>query len=140
MSNFHLNIYTPNGVTIKDLKCNDLTIPTVKGEINVLPGHTHVLAELDIGILTAKTDGSDRHFSMAHGLCKVLGDQVTILAQTSERPEDIDIERAQSARHKAESRLKSNEVLTDVELIEYQRKLHRANTRLRLADRANQQI
>jgi F-type H+-transporting ATPase subunit epsilon len=140
MSNFLLNIYTPNGVVIKSLKCSELTIPTVRGEINVLPGHTHVLTELDTGIMTAKTESNNRHFSMTAGLCKILGDNITILSTTSECAEDIDVDRAKSAKSKAESRLQGNEVLTDVDLIKYQRKLQRANTRLRLAERHNQQI
>ena len=140
MSNFLLNIYTPNGVVIRDLKCLELIIPTVRGEINVLPGHTHVLTELDTGVLTAKTDGSTRNFSMTAGLCKVLGDKITILSTTSERAEDIDIERAKVAKAKAESRLKGTDPLTDVEVIKFQRKLQRANTRLRLAERASQMI
>lgn len=140
MSDFVLNIYTPNGVVIKNMKCSELTVPTVRGEINVLPGHTHILSEVDTGILTVQTDSGLRHFSMTAGLLKVLGENVTILSTTSEKSEDIDIERAKSALAKAQSRLQGNEVLTDVELIKYQRKQARANTRLRLAERSSQMI
>lgn len=140
MSDFLLNIYTPNGVVIRNLKCSELTIPTVRGEINVLPGHTHILSEIDTGVLTVKTDGANRQFSMTAGLLKVLGDEVTILSTTSEKAEDIDYNRAQSALSKAQSRLQGNDSLTDVELIKFQRKLARANTRLRLAQRASQHI
>lgn len=140
MSNFLLNIYTPNGVVIKDLKCSELAIPTVRGEINVLPGHTHILTEIDTGIMSVKTESNEKHFSMTAGLCKVLGDKITILSTTSEKAEEIDLERARAAKLKAEARLKSNEPLTDVDMIKFQRKLQRANTRLRLAERASQQI
>lgn len=134
MSNFNLNIYTPNGIVVKQLACQELLIPTIGGEINVLPGHTHVLAQLEAGILTAKTGSSDRHFTMTGGLCKVLGKEVTILSTTSETAEKIDVERAKAAKSKAESRLAGNEILTDAQLIKFQRKLERAKARIQLGN------
>lgn len=134
MSNFNLNIYTPNGSVIKGLNCNELLIPTMNGEINVLEGHTHVIAELEHGVLTAKTDMGNRHFTMTAGLCKVLGDEVTILSTTSEDIEKIDIERAQAAKKKAESRLENADALTDVHRIKFERKLKRAQLRIDAAN------
>lgn len=133
-SAFKLNLYTPKGVVIKDLECNDIVIPTVRGEINILPEHTHILTELSTGILTAKTPMGARHFSVTAGLCRVLQDTVTILSFTSERAEDIDLERARSAKAKAHDRLSGKENLTDVDLIKFRRKLERAELRLRLAN------
>lgn len=131
---FKLNLYTPKGVVIKDLECNDIVIPTVRGEINILPEHTHILTELSTGVLTAKTPMGLRHFSVTAGLCRVLQDTVTILSFTSERAEDIDLERAKSAKSKAMDRLSGKENLTDVDLIKFRRKLERAELRLRLAN------
>jgi len=133
-ASFKLNLYTPKGVVIKDLECNDITIPTVRGQINVLPEHTHILTELSTGILTAKTPMGTRHFSVTAGLCRVLKDTITILSFTSERAEDVDIERAKAARAKATDRLSGKEALSDVELIKFRRKLERAELRLRLAN------
>ena len=133
-SAFKLNLYTPKGVVIKDLECNDIVIPTVRGEINILPEHTHILTELSTGILTAKTPMGLRHFSVTAGLCRVLQDTVTILSFTSERAEDIDLERARSAKAKAHDRLSGKETLTDVDLIKFRRKRERAELRLRLAN------
>lgn len=133
-SAFKLNLFTPKGVVIKDLECNDIVIPTVRGEINILPEHTHILTELSTGILTAKTSMGPRHFSVTAGLCRVLQDTVTILSFTSERAEDIDLERAKSAKAKAHDRLSGKDNLTDVDLIKFRRKLERAELRLRLAN------
>jgi F-type H+-transporting ATPase subunit epsilon len=133
-SAFKLNLYTPKGVVIRDLECNDIVIPTVRGEINILPEHTHILTELGTGILTAKTANGVRHFSVTAGLCRVLKDNVTILSFTSERVEDIDVERAKSAKAKAADRLAGRENLTDVDLIKFRRKLERAEMRLRAAN------
>lgn len=133
-ASFKLNLYTPKGVVIKDLECNDITIPTVRGQINVLPEHTHILTELSTGILVAKTSMGTRHFSVTAGLCRVLQDTITILSFTSEKAEDVDIERAKSAKAKAIDRLSGKDNLTDVDLIKFRRKLERAELRLRLAN------
>ncbi|MFL5783084.1 MAG: ATP synthase F1 subunit epsilon [Bacteriovoracaceae bacterium] len=133
-SAFKLNLYTPKGVVIRELECNDIVIPTVRGEINILPEHTHILTELGTGILTAKTPNGVRNFSVTAGLCRVLKDNVTILSFTSERAEDIDIERAKSAKSKATDRLAGKENLTDVDLIKFRRKLERAEMRIRAAN------
>ncbi len=133
MSSFKLNIYTPNGPVVKDMACEELTVPTASGLINVLKGHTHLISELDTGILKAKfANGQVRHFTIAGGLFKILGQEVKVLAKTSEAPEKIDIERAQSAQKKAEDRL--NSALPSVEQIKFRRKLERAKNRIRLAN------
>lgn len=131
---FKLNLFTPKGTVIRDLECFDIVIPTVRGEINILPEHTHILTELSSGILTAKTSMGTRHFSVTAGLCRVLKDTVTVLSFTSERAEDIDLERAKSAKAKAMDRLSGKEHLNDVDLIKFRRKLERAELRLRLAN------
>src|SRR5690606_1185476 len=114
--------------------CNDITIPTVRGEINILPEHTHILTELSTGVLTAKSSMGLRHFSVTAGLCRVLKDTVTILSFTSEKADQIDIERAKSAKTKAMDRLSGKDSLSDVDLIKFRRKLERAELRLRLAN------
>lgn len=135
MSYFNLDVFTPNGVLVHQLACDELIIPTKAGEINVLPDHTHLISELTSGILIAKSkSGTSRHFAVHAGLCKVLGTKVTVLSSTSEKAEDIDLERAKSARAKAESRLQSMDALSDVEYIKFRRKLDRANVRIKMAD------
>ena len=135
MAAFKLNLFTPKGNVVKGLECADITVPTVRGEINILPDHTHILTELGTGVLTAKTpDGAVRHFSVTAGLCRVMQDTVTVLSFTSEKPEQIDIERAKAAKAKAASRLAGESNLSDVELIKFRRKLERAEMRLRLGN------
>jgi F-type H+-transporting ATPase subunit epsilon len=133
-ASFKLNLFTPKGAVIKDLECNDIIIPTVRGDINILPDHTHILTELSTGVMTAKTPMGPRHFSVTAGLCRVLKDTVTILSFTSEKAEDIDVERAKSAKAKANDRLTSKDSLSDVDMIKFRRKLERAELRIRLAN------
>jgi F-type H+-transporting ATPase subunit epsilon len=134
MAAFKLNLFTPNGVIIKGLECDDLVIPTCRGEINVLPNHTHILTELSTGVLTTKSSSGTRHFSVTAGFCKVLAGEVNVLSYTSETPDQIDIERAKSAKAKAESRLQGQDSLSDVQMIKFRRKLERSLMRIRLAN------
>jgi F-type H+-transporting ATPase subunit epsilon len=134
MANFKLNLYTPKGTIVSSLPCDELIIPTSRGEINVLPEHTHLLTELGTGILTAKTPTGSRHFSVTAGLCQIMKETVTVLSFISETADAIDVERAKAAKAKATSRLSGQSSLSDVELIKFRRKLERAETRLRLAN------
>ena len=84
--------------------------------------------------MTVKTSMGARHYSVTAGLCRVLKDTVTILSFTSERAEDIDMERAKSAKSKATDRLSGKVSLSDVDLIKFRRKLERAELRIRLAN------
>lgn len=133
-SAFKLNLYTPKGTVVKNLECNDIVIPTVRGEINILPDHTHILTELSTGIMTVKTSMGARHFSVTAGLCRVLKDTVTILSFTSESADQIDLERAKAAKAKAIDRMSGKESLSDIDVIKFQRKLYRAELRLKLAN------
>ena len=133
MSSFKLNIFTPNGVIINGYSCEELSIPTSTGMINVLKGHTHLITELGTGILKVKLgNGQARHFTMAGGLCKVLGSTVTILAKSSESSDKINHERAKSALSKAQSRL--SKTAASIDTIKYQRKVERAKNRLKIAN------
>lgn len=134
MSNYNVDIFTPNGVVVHNLGADELYVPTKAGEINVLKDHTHLITELSSGMLTAKSSSGDRHFAVHSGLCKILGNKVTILSSTSEKAEEIDVERAKAAKAKAESRLNDFDSLTDVDYIKFKRKLDRANVRLKLAE------
>ena len=134
MAAFKLNLFTPKGVVIKDLEANDIVIPTVRGEINILPEHTHILTELSTGLMTVKTPMGTRHFTVTAGLCRVLKDTVTVLSFTSERADEVDLERAKSAKAKATDRLSGKEPISDVDLIKFTRKLESAELRIRAAN------
>lgn len=134
MAAFKLSLLTPRGTIVKNLECSEVTIPTVRGEISILPDHTHILTELGTGILTLKSNMGTRHFSVTAGICRVMKGTISILSFVSEEANSVDVERAKSAKSKATSRLSGQETLSDVDLIKFRRKLERAETRLRLAN------
>ena len=106
-------------------------IPGLNGYLGVLPGHAPLITELGVGVITYRASGMTKTLSVAWGFAEVLQDKVTILAETAERPEEIDVARAQQAKERAEQLLKSNDPELDYDRA--QDDLRRAETRLRVA-------
>lgn len=130
MSNFVVNILTPSSVVAKHVPADSVFIPTLKGEIEVLAGHTHIVEKLATGSVEVHGEDSERFFTVTNGIVKVLNDQITILSMTSEEDSQIDEERASNALIYAREKLKGT--LTDEELVKYRRKVERAQLRLQL--------
>jgi F-type H+-transporting ATPase subunit epsilon len=125
-----LEIVTPEKLVVKDV-AEEAQIPAKKGYMGVLPGHAPTITELAVGEITYRDSGITHHLACAWGFAEVLPDKVTILAETAERAEDIDVKRAEEAKARAEERLRSGETTTD-----YQRALtalKRAEVRLAVA-------
>ena len=84
---------------------DEVEIPGADGYFGVLPGHTPLLALLGAGELWYR-QGQEKHYLLiAFGFAEVQPDQVTILAEVAERPDEIDVSRAEAARRRAEERL-----------------------------------
>jgi F-type H+-transporting ATPase subunit epsilon len=93
----------------------EVTIPGTDGELGILPGHAPLMTELGIGELNYRTANSSQPLSVAviRGFAEVLPDRVTLLAETAERAEEIDLQRAEAAKARAEKRLASNDTNID---------------------------
>jgi len=99
-----LEIVTPDQLLVRD-EVDEVQVPAAEGYMGILPGHTPLLAMLKIGELWYRKGSEKFYLSIAFGFVEVLPARVTILAQVAERPEDIDRERAERARRRAEERL-----------------------------------
>jgi F-type H+-transporting ATPase subunit epsilon len=99
-----LQIVTPDRLIVED-QVDEVEIPGAEGYFGVLPGHTPMLASLAVGELWYRKGQEKTFLSIAFGFAEVLPDRVTILARLAERAEDIDAERAEAARRRAEKRL-----------------------------------
>ncbi len=132
MNNFTVDILTPNKVVAKNIPAENVVIPTLKGQIEVMKDHTHVVEKLETGIVTVLggSDDADRNFFVTVGICKVLQDKITILSNTAEESHEVDLERAELALNNAEEMLAGT--LSDVELSKYRRKAERAKLRIQL--------
>jgi F-type H+-transporting ATPase subunit epsilon len=101
-----LIIVTPERQLLRE-SVVEVTLPGAEGQLGVLPGHAPLITELGIGELSFETKGSSESVPVAviSGFAEILGDRVTVLAETAERPEEIDISRAEEAKKRAEQRL-----------------------------------
>jgi F-type H+-transporting ATPase subunit epsilon len=99
-----LTIVTPERAVVHE-EVDELQVPGAEGYLGVLPGHAPLFSELKVGELGYRK--GDRWFflSVAWGFVEVLPNQVRILAETAERAQEIDIERATRAKQRAEERL-----------------------------------
>ena len=84
---------------------DEVEIPGEEGYFGVLPGHAPLLAALRTGELWYRTGAEKKYAFVAGGFAEVLPDRVAILAPVAERAEDIDTQRAEAARRRAEERL-----------------------------------
>ena len=127
---FQLEIVTPAKLMVKDV-AEEAQIPGLSGYLGILPWHAPLITELAVGVITYKASGATHTLSVAWGFAEVLPDKVTILAEAAERPQEIDVARAQEARNRAETLLKSNDPKVDYARAEDA--LQRADTRLSVA-------
>ena len=101
-----LEIVTPDRALVTE-QVDEVQLPGAEGYFGVLPGHTPLLATLHVGEMWYRV-GQERHYlSIAFGFAEILPERVTVLAQIAERAQDIDIERAERAKRRAEERLQA---------------------------------
>jgi F-type H+-transporting ATPase subunit epsilon len=93
----------------------EAVLPGAEGELGILPGHAPLITELGIGELRYRGAGANPSGGLAiiQGFAEVLGDRVTVLAETAERAAEIDLARAEAAKARAEQRLASGDTNID---------------------------
>ncbi|GAX89611.1 F0F1 ATP synthase subunit epsilon [Effusibacillus lacus] len=105
MKTVPLEIVTPERIVFSD----DVQMVIARGgagDVGILPGHTPLVTTLKISAVRLKLkDGSEQHVAVTGGFLEVKPQKVTILAEAAELPEEIDIDRAERARERAEARL-----------------------------------
>lgn len=130
---FELEIVTPERLVVKET-VTEAQIPAKNGYIGVLPGHAPLITELSVGEITYRAAGAVARLAVAWGFAEVLPNKTTILAESAERAEDIDVKRAEAARARAEQFLKSNDPNVDQDRA--LNALKRAEVRLQVAEHA----
>jgi F-type H+-transporting ATPase subunit epsilon len=131
---FKLEIVTPEKRVV-DTAASEVQIPGKNGYLGILPGHAPLITELSVGEISYRSESEEEHLAVAWGFAEVLPDKVTILAETAERPSEIDVDRARKAKERAEKRLASGDTNVDVE--RSLSALHKAETRLEVAEKNN---
>jgi len=119
---------------------DEVVIPGFDGYFGVLPGHTPLLALLGTGELWYR-QGQEKHYvAIAFGFVEVLPDHVTVLAQVGERAQEIDIQRAERAKQRAETLLASPTANVDLDIERARIALMKSLIRLQVATRARTRV
>lgn len=131
---FALEVVTPERVVVSRRDVVSLVAPGALGYLGVLANHSPLMAELTVGHLDfRRTDGSTDSMAVSGGFLEVLRNKVTVLAETAELKDEIDVERAQRALLRAQERLAAPS--SDIDLARADAALMRALNRLRVARR-----
>jgi len=133
-----LQLTTPERVVLNET-FDSATIPTQEGEITVLPGHIPLVANLQPGMITVRRAGKESFLSVSGGFVEVQpgtggsGTKIVLLADTAERAEELDLEKIEAARAKAEQLLTEKRHADDVSQAAAVAALERELARARVA-------
>ena len=100
-----LELVTPERLLLTE-EVDEVVAPGYEGEFGVLPEHTQYLAIMNIGLLRYRKGSETRVIALGGGFAEVTPERVVVMAETAERAEEIDVERARRARERAEAALK----------------------------------
>jgi len=127
-----LEVVTPERRVLAE-SVNSVTVPGRGGEMQILPGHAALISELQTGVLSYNEDGTTFQLHVSGGFVEVNNDQVAVLAEVAERPEEIDAARARLTREHTEKELSSWSG-TEEDFEKARAKLERSVVRLQLTD------
>ena len=132
MSSFRLQIVTPDG-SLFDGQAEALRLRTSEGYVSIRAGHVDYIAALDVGMVSVTKDGTTRDAACGGGFISVEKGEVRLVATTFEYADEIDVERAESAKKRAEERLAQAQAERDIALAKA--KLSRALNRIDVAEK-----
>jgi len=133
MDGINLEIITPEKTIYKDV-INSITIPGTLGSFQVLKDHAPLISSFEVGVITVQKNGNKNYFSTSGGTVEVEKNKILVLADSVEKVEEIDVDRARQAKERAEQRLarkheaEINESRAEAAL---KRAVNRINTRLK---------
>ena len=133
MAKLTVELVTPERHVLAEEDVDVVVAPGIDGELAVLPNHAPLVTELSPGVVVLRRGGDEDILAVSGGFLELLGDTVTVLADTSERSDEIDLERAQAARDRALEAMSLT--MTPTEVLEARIRLLRALARIRAASR-----
>ena len=130
MKTLTVSVVTPDGEVLED-DYEMVSCKAENGELGILPGHIPLVAPLTINAVRLKRENDEDIIAVNGGFLEVRPDKVTILAESAEKATDIDVERAEQAKARAEELLESND--SDTDELRAKLALHRAVNRIDIA-------
>lgn len=131
-STFMLEIVTPNRKFFEE-EVEMVIARGTEGDIGIMKNHTPLVTPLGIGRIKIKQNGSFKEAAVANGYVEIRKDKTTIIADSAEWPEEIDINRAEESKKRAEERL--NKKKDDMDLLRAEVALRKAMNRIDIAKR-----
>lgn len=132
-----LEVVTPDRALVT-ADVDEIVVPGSQGYFGILPGHAPLLSSLQVGELWYRIGDQKHYLAIAFGFVEVLPDHVTVLAQTAERAQEIDVSRAELAKTRAEKRIASPQADMDFERARIA--MMKALIRLQVASRARTRV
>ena len=126
-----LEVVTPERRVVAE-SVDAVTVPGLNGELGILAGHTPLISQLKTGVLTYMQGGTSHQLHVSGGFVEVKDDNVTVLAEVAERPEEIDAARAKLQRERVEKQLHAW-TGTEEDFEKSRAKLERSMVRLQIA-------
>jgi len=137
MSKINFTIVTPEGRTYEE-EVLKVTVPTVQGDLTIYPRHAQLISVMRAGVLSIhKDDSQPYHVAISGGILAVRpgGYKVQVLADTAERGEDIDIERAEAAKKRAEQLLLEKQGSENIDFARIQAAIEKEVARIHVGNK-----
>ncbi len=132
-ANIHLEVVTPEKIVVSE-EAQIVASPGSMGEFGVLSGHTPFLTTLKTGMIRyTDASGKENYVFVSGGFAEALPGKVTVLAESAEKSNDIDVKRAKEAFERAEKRLAEDRTREDIDFARARASLERATVRIRVA-------
>ncbi len=133
-----LRVITPDRIVL-DTQADAVRVPALDGSMGFLPHHAHLVAALDLGLLSWREDGKEHSLFVAGGFAEVKQGTVRVVSEAGERPAEIDVARAKEAEQRARERLDQGRETGagTVDLLRAELALRRALVRQRAAGLGN---
>ncbi len=128
----NLNVVSPEGTIYQDT-VDEISLPTPKGEITILPHHVSLFTKMSDGIVNIKKGAKESIIATVGGFVEVSDGNVTILSDHLVKAENIQAAKAQEARKRAEDTMKKKE--NEIDFIMAEKELQRAIMELQVADK-----
>lgn len=130
-SKLHL-ILVDHDRQLLDVECDEVQVPGSEGVLGILPGHTPLIATLKVGEVMYRQGKIEHYLALSEGFVEVADDVVTVLTESAELPEEIDVEAARREAREAEEELMA---ATDADWVKAQARLEKAAARINVAER-----
>lgn len=130
----HLQIIALDKIAYED-DVDIVVLPGEEGQLGVLPRHARIVTLLEPGEVLARKAGEETSLAISGGFAQIGPDSVTILSDAAEYAEDIDMDRAEEARRRAQERISNASATPDLELARAESALLRSMARIRVAER-----